>query len=86
MHPQCMLLAPSAAARPRPFLRLCHSPSRLNPTPLVNPNPKPQPCPQLFIGGQWVDAESGKTFPVLDPRTGEEVFRVAEADKADVDK
>lgn len=45
------------------------------------------PCPwQLFIGGEWVDAVSGKTFPVLDPRTGEEVFRVAEADKEDVDK
>lgn len=41
---------------------------------------------KLFIGGEWVDAESGKTFPVLDPRTGEEVFRVAEADKADVEK
>lgn len=25
-------------------------------------------------------------FPVLDPRNGEEVFQVAEADMADVDK
>jgi len=92
---------------------------------------------QLFIGGQFVDAASGKvrlrpsglliplavrfttrqqlahdlprrapcccpslppllrpsaasarlqTFGVVDPRTGEEVFHVAEADKADVDK
>lgn len=40
---------------------------------------------KLWIGGQWVDAVSGKTFPVLDPRTGEEVFRVAEADKEDVE-
>lgn len=25
---------------------------------------------QLLIGGKWVDAQSGKTFPNLDPRTG----------------
>ena len=45
----------------------------------------PPPLLQLFIGGEFVDAVSGKTFPVVDPRTGEEIFRVAEADKADVD-
>lgn len=80
--------APSAAARPQPFLRLLPLSPPPNPTPphSPTPNPNPTPAPQLFIGGQWVDAESGKTFPVLDPRTGEEVFRVAEADKADVDK
>ena len=48
--------------------------------------PSPTSRLQLFIGGEFVDAASGKTFPVLDPRTGEEVFRVAEADKADVEK
>lgn len=41
------------------------------------PRLPPPPPLQLWIGGQWVDAVSGKTFPVLDPRTGEEVFRVA---------
>lgn len=41
---------------------------------------RPLPLPlQLWIGGQWVDALSGKTFAVLDPRTGEEVYRVAGA-------
>src|SRR5260370_464502 len=41
---------------------------------------------QLFIGGQWVDAESGKTFTTPNPATGETLAEVAEADKADIDK
>jgi phenylacetaldehyde dehydrogenase len=41
---------------------------------------------KLLIGGKWVDAESGKTFPVIDPATGKEIGRVAEGDKADIDK
>ena len=41
---------------------------------------------QLLIGGRWVPAESGKTFPVIDPATGQEIGRVAEGDKADIDK
>jgi phenylacetaldehyde dehydrogenase len=40
----------------------------------------------LLIDGKWVTAASGKTFPVYDPSTGNEVARVAEADAADVDK
>lgn len=32
-----------------------------------------------------MDAVSGKTFPLIDPRTGDEIHRVAEADAADVD-
>ncbi len=40
---------------------------------------------QLFINGQFVDASSGKTFPVEDPRTGEVILNVAEANAADVD-
>ena len=31
---------------------------------------------QLFINGQWVDAASGKTFKVLDPRTEEVIAEV----------
>src|SRR5207237_8839052 len=41
---------------------------------------------QLFIDGQFVDAESGKTFKTPNPATGEVFAEVAEADKADVDK
>ena len=41
---------------------------------------------QLFIDGQWVDAESGKTFQTPNPATGEPLADVAEADKADIDK
>jgi aldehyde dehydrogenase (NAD+) len=39
----------------------------------------------LLIGGKWVDAASGKTFPTLDPATGETICNVAEGDAADVD-
>ena len=41
---------------------------------------------KLLIDGAWVNAASGKTFPVYDPSTGEVMVRVAEADAADVDK
>src|SRR5256884_5723453 len=41
---------------------------------------------QLFIDGQWVDAESGKTFETPNPATGQTLAEVAEADKADIDK
>ena len=41
---------------------------------------------QLFIDGQFVDSESGKTFTSPNPATGETFAEVAEADKADVDK
>jgi len=41
---------------------------------------------QLFIDGQFVDAESGKTFNSPNPATGETFAEAAEADQADVDK
>ena len=41
---------------------------------------------QLFIDGQFVDSESGKTFKSPNPSTGETFAEVAEGDKADVDK
>ena len=41
---------------------------------------------QLFIDGQFVDAESGKTFNSPNPATGEIFAEVAEGDKADIDK
>jgi betaine-aldehyde dehydrogenase len=41
---------------------------------------------QLYIDGQWVDAESGKTFATPNPATGQTLAEVAEGDKADIDK
>jgi aldehyde dehydrogenase (NAD+) len=41
---------------------------------------------KLLINGKWVDAASGKTFPTINPSTGEVITQVAEADSADVDK
>src|SRR5204862_7747051 len=41
---------------------------------------------QLFIDGQFVDAESGKTFQTPNPATGETLAEVAEADRGDIDK
>jgi aldehyde dehydrogenase (NAD+) len=46
------------------------------------PKIKDQP---LFIGGRWLDSVSGKTFPSINPATGETICQVAEGDKADVD-
>ncbi|XP_068179894.1 aldehyde dehydrogenase, mitochondrial-like [Antennarius striatus] len=40
---------------------------------------------QLFINNQWQDAASGRTFPTINPATGEVICQVAEADKADVE-
>jgi len=34
----------------------------------------------------WVDAESGKTYPVFNPATGEEIAQVPLGGLADVDK
>ncbi|XP_008781996.1 aldehyde dehydrogenase family 2 member B7, mitochondrial [Phoenix dactylifera] len=41
---------------------------------------------QLLINGQFVDAASGRTFPTLDPRTGEVIAHVAEGDVEDVNR
>jgi len=41
---------------------------------------------KLYIDGKFVDAESGKTFGVINPATGEEFAQVAEGGKADIDK
>src|SRR5277367_7135571 len=40
---------------------------------------------QCFIGGQWVPAQSGKTFETIHPATEEVIAQVAEGDAADVD-
>ncbi len=38
---------------------------------------------KLFIGGKWVDAASGKTFPTINPATGATITMVAEGDERD---
>jgi len=40
---------------------------------------------KMLINGQWVNAQSGKTFPTYDPATGEVLAHVTEGDKADID-
>jgi phenylacetaldehyde dehydrogenase len=40
---------------------------------------------RMLIDGRFVSAASGKTFPVYNPATGEEVTRVPEAEAQDVD-
>ena len=38
---------------------------------------------ELFIGGKWVSASSGKRFDVLDPATGDVLATVADGDESD---
>ena len=44
------------------------------------------PNTQLFINGQWCDAESGRTLPVFNPATGTEIGRLAHAGVADLER
>jgi phenylacetaldehyde dehydrogenase len=41
---------------------------------------------KMLIGGQWVEARSGKTFETFNPATGEVLAHVAEGDRADIDQ
>ncbi|UOQ90455.1 NAD-dependent succinate-semialdehyde dehydrogenase [Agromyces endophyticus] len=41
---------------------------------------------RLFIGGEWIDAEGGKTLAVADPATGETIKEIADASVADGQK
>ncbi len=41
---------------------------------------------KMLIGGKWSNAASGKTFPTLNPATGEVLAQVAEGDRADIDR
>ena len=52
---------------------------------------RPESAPEIkftkiFINNEWVDSVSGKTFPTINPCTGEKICDIAEGDKADVDK
>uniref|UniRef100_A0A674DSZ3 Aldehyde dehydrogenase 1 family, member A2 n=1 Tax=Salmo trutta TaxID=8032 RepID=A0A674DSZ3_SALTR len=44
------------------------------------------PLHPIFINNEWQDSVSGKTFPVYNPASGEQICEVQEAEKADVDK
>jgi aldehyde dehydrogenase (NAD+) len=54
-------------------------------TTAMQPNVKIGPT-KLLINGKWVDSTSGKTFPTVNPSTGEVITQVAESDAPDVDK
>ncbi len=41
---------------------------------------------KLLINGKWVDAANGKTFPVVNPATGEVIAQVAEGTAEDIDR
>lgn len=41
---------------------------------------------KMMIGGKWVEAASGKTFPVYDPATGEVMAQVAEGGWEDINR
>src|ERR1700689_4054699 len=41
---------------------------------------------KMLIGGQWVDAASGKKFETLNPATGEVLAIVAEGDAEDINR
>ncbi|MHB1712217.1 MAG: aldehyde dehydrogenase family protein [Acidimicrobiales bacterium] len=43
------------------------------------------PIPKLLIGGEWLDAKSGRTFDTVDPATEEVIATVAEPGAEDVD-
>ncbi len=41
---------------------------------------------QLFIGGDWVESESKKTFPTLNPANGETLTLVPAGNEKDINK
>uniref|UniRef100_A0A4W5MCL4 Aldehyde dehydrogenase 1 family, member A2 n=1 Tax=Hucho hucho TaxID=62062 RepID=A0A4W5MCL4_9TELE len=56
---------------------------QLIPSPVPNAEIK---YTKIFINNEWQDSVSGKTFPVYNPASGEQICVVQEAEKADVDK
>ncbi|UGQ12449.1 aldehyde dehydrogenase family protein [Yinghuangia sp. ASG 101] len=60
------------------------------------PTPEPAGAPtspflkagrkQLLIGGSWVDAASGRTFPSVNPSNGERIAEIAEGGAEDADR
>ncbi|HJV80047.1 phenylacetaldehyde dehydrogenase StyD [Noviherbaspirillum sp.] len=41
---------------------------------------------KMLINGEWCGAQSGKTFAVFDPASGEEIAQVPESDAGDIDR
>jgi acyl-CoA reductase-like NAD-dependent aldehyde dehydrogenase len=41
---------------------------------------------RMWIAGKWVEAESGRRYPVFNPATGEEIAQLPLGDKNDIDK
>jgi phenylacetaldehyde dehydrogenase len=41
---------------------------------------------KLLIGGKWVEAASGQTFPVFNPATDNTIAQVAAGDREDIDR
>ena len=41
---------------------------------------------KMWINGKWVEAESGKTYPVFNPATEEEIAQIPLGGQAEVDK
>ncbi|XP_059976650.1 aldehyde dehydrogenase, mitochondrial isoform X2 [Lagenorhynchus albirostris] len=73
-----------AAARPCQGRRLLSAAA----TPAV-PAPNQQPevfYNKIFINNEWHDSVSKKTFPTINPSTGDVICHVAEGDKEDVDR
>merc|ERR1719500_593839 len=53
-----------------------------NMEPIRNPEIKHS---QIFIDNEWVNSVSGKSFPTVNPATGETICTVQEGDKADIE-
>jgi succinate-semialdehyde dehydrogenase/glutarate-semialdehyde dehydrogenase len=41
-------------------------------------------CSQAFVGGEWVDAKSGKTFDVTNPARGDVIATVTDLDRSEI--
>src|SRR5580658_1793014 len=70
--------------------RACISSSRQKGDAMKPPHPAAQEFlssrpKQLFIGGEWVDAKSGKTIEARDPGDGQIIAHLAAGDAADID-
>jgi aldehyde dehydrogenase (NAD+) len=64
-------------------------PDRFNERHPMNHSAQPKqphiPAGKLFIGGQWCDAEDGRTAPTVNPADGSEITQIAQAGARDVD-
>lgn len=80
-----MLRAAALAAGLRPRLGRLMSAATTQAVPAPNQQPEVF-YNQIFINNEWHDAVSKKTFPTVNPSTGEVICQVAEGDKEDVDR